>query len=161
MSVNHFIPFDELQVGQFVKMSGVSRDEDTFIAVEITVVPFSSKKVKLESLVQTIDAPNQRFRLLNQWVNVEKSTEIYRMNGETGSLDELQPGTMVKVKGHYSPESGFRAKKIRVKETMEFNIEGLEGVIEQIDLSSHTLRVNGVKIQITPRTILLGEEALV
>ena len=107
---------------------------------------------QVEGLVQAVDASGGRLRLVNRDFSVPDSAVIKdTMKTEIG-LDGLKEGDVVKVKGAYEPGSPFLASKVKMKESMGFNIEEMQGCIDSIDIDSRRFEMIGVTILVTEKT---------
>ncbi len=56
------------------------------------------------------------------------------------------------MKGQYGPNTSFVTEKVKMKESMGFNIEELQGNIDAIDADSHTIDMVGMKVIVTEKT---------
>ena len=147
-----FRGFDELKLGQRLKVKGTpNADGSTFTALEIAAKEHKDIS-EVEGLVQAVDASGGRLRLVNRNFSVPDSAVIKdTMKTEIG-LDGLKEGDVVKVKGAYEPGSPFLASKVKMKESMGFNIEEMQGCIDSIDIDSHRFEMIGVTILVTEKT---------
>jgi hypothetical protein len=147
------IGFDELHAGQYLKISGKLRRGRLFLAVEISCEP-PTDEARLEGPIQSVDLHNQSLRIFSQDIRLQEGTDINDLEQRRVDLSALKPGQMVKLKGAFSRSKGFVPKKIKMKETLDFNIEELQGVVDAIDCEKKTVEVNGVKILVTDKTII-------
>jgi len=149
------IGFKELQVGQVVKAKGKFGENGTFTALEISV-----KRPKdyctVDCPIQEIDYEARKIKVHNAVHDLPEGFEILNADGETIALQDLQPGTMVKLKGHYSDLDGFKPFSLKIKETMGFNIDKLQGAIEDIDPEAQTLRLVGFTVETNGKTVVEG-----
>jgi hypothetical protein len=63
---------------------------------------------------------------------------------------------VVKLVGQYSESTGFVPEAIRMKATLAFNIEKLQGAVEQVNVEEKTLRVLGFTVRLNERTVIEG-----
>ncbi|MDQ7053602.1 MAG: hypothetical protein Q9P14_12150 [candidate division KSB1 bacterium] len=152
--MSHFIEFDELQEGQYLKIAGKLLPDSGFLAVEIVVEP-SPGNDKIEAELQHVDLRRKRIKVLNQELPLEPVVEI--RDADSGQTDwkALKPGTLVKIKGRYEDGRGFVPEKMKLKETLEFNVEELQGRLLFVDRTNRQLVVNGIPIRANGKTILL------
>jgi len=156
----HLNGFGDFHVGHSVKISGKFRHSAGFLAVEISLEP-AIDEAEIECPIQQFDPRRKMLRLCDQEILLPDGLEIKDPEGNAAGLAALQPGSMVKLKGFYTAHGGFVAKKIKLRETMEFNFEQVQGAIESIDRERKILLVNGIKILVTPKTIVEHGESLV
>jgi len=149
--------FEDLRVGQYVIVNGKSRAMEGFLAVEIAIEP-ERDDAELQSAIEHVDLQRRRIVIFDQEVDIDEASEIKDRDHHRVDLAALQPGQMVKLKGTYSASGGFAPKKIRMKETMGFNIEELRGVINRIDRNKRALEVNGITVLMNDKTSIGAEK---
>ncbi len=152
--MSQFIDFAELQEGQYVKIAGKFFPDTGFLAVEIVVEPVQGDD-KIEAVLQKVDLQRNRIQVLNQELSLETVGWIQNTDNEPEKTAMLSPGTLVKIKGRYDEKQGFIPEKMKLKETLEFNIEELQGRILWVDREKRRLVVNGIPIVANGKTILL------
>ncbi len=152
--MSQFIDFAELQEGQYVKIAGKFFPDTGFLAVEIVVEPVQGDD-KIEAVLQKVDSQRNRIQVLNQELSLETVGWIQNTDNEPEKTAMLSPGTLVKIKGRYDEKQGFIPEKMKLKETLEFNIEELQGRILWVDREKRRLVVNGIPIVANGKTILL------
>jgi len=147
-----FHGFNELTVGQRLKVKGTpGPDGASFSALEIAAKE-QKDQAEVEGLVQAIDSAARMLRVVNMDFDIPVGTVIKDVSKMEIDLDRLKEGDVVKVKGHYDPSTSFVTEKVKVKESMGFNIEELQGNIDAIDPDSHTIDMIGVKVIVTEKT---------
>lgn len=146
------INFAELKAGDFVKICGKFRGAAGFIAVEITLEPFSSDG-EIECLIQEVDRRRKVLRVCGREVFIPDGIEMKDEDGETVNSMALKAGDMIKLKGVFTAGS-FVPRKIKLRPAKEFNIEQLQGVVDRLDYERQTLAVNGVNVLVTARTVI-------
>lgn len=147
--------FDYLRIGQAVKISGKYRDGAGFLAVEIALEP-STVDAEIECLLQSVDLKCRLLRLCNQSIPFPEDLDLKDVEGNQVGLAALKPGVMVKLKGKYAA-SGFVPKKMKLPETLEFNVEQVQGVIEKMNRAQKTFQVNGVTILVAANTVIFED----
>ncbi len=152
--MSQFIDFAELQEGQYVKIAGKFFPDTGFLAVEIVVEPVQGDD-KIEAVLQKVDLQRNRIQVLNQELSLETVGWIQNTDNESEKTAMLSPGTLVKIKGRYDEKQGFIPEKMKLKETLEFNIEELQGRVLWVDREKRRLVVNGIPIVANGKTILL------
>lgn len=152
--MSEFIELEDLKTGDYVKISGKSGGSgEPFLAVEVVIEPDTGED-KLEGPIQEIDRRSQTITVLGQVLKVTEEVKLRTEDGDPVSWEKLAPGCMVKVKGRFA-HGAFNARKIRLKETKEFNIEELQGTIQRIDTKTQQILVNNIRVQINHKSILL------
>jgi hypothetical protein len=150
------IEFDHLRAGQTVKISGKFRDGAGFLAVEIALAPLPAE-AEIEGLVQQLEPARKQLRICGQTVLLPDEVEIKDADGNRIKLPAVKPGVMIKLKGAYAAQTGIIAKKIKLKETLEFNIEQVQGEIAKINRAQKTFQVNGITILAAANTVIFED----
>ncbi len=147
------IGFNDLEVGKRVKAKGKPGESGTFLALEIaTKTP--SDQAEIEGLIQSINHQQNTLHILNREIAVPNSIEVKDVNSNSVGFKNLKAGNMVKLKGKYSEAKGFVVEKIKIKETMGFTIEELQGNIDKIDREKKTLQVVGFTVVVNEKTTI-------
>jgi len=154
----NFSDFADLRIGQHVKIIGKFNPAMGFVAVEITLEP-QLGDAEIMCAIGKVDLERRRMAVFDREIPLLHTHEVKDLDHRLVDLAELKSGQMVKLKGVYVERQGFLLKKIRMKETMEFNIEELRGVIDKIDPMSRHLWVNGFSVVATDKTIFVPEHA--
>ena len=147
-----FHGFDELKEGQRLKVKGTpGADGKSFTALEVAMKE-QKDQAEVEGLVQSVDGSAGVLRVANMNFDITEGTVIKDMAKMEITLSDLKEGDVVKVKGQFSQDSRFVTSKVKMKESMGFNIEEIQGNIESVDAAAHTLDVFGVTVLITEKT---------
>ena len=145
-----FHGFEELKVGQRLKVKGTPGAEGgSFNALEIAAKE-NKDQAEIEGLIQNVDCAGRTLRVVNIDFDVPQGTVIKDVSKREIDLENLKEGDVVKVKGHY--DSGFVTEKVKMKESMGFNIEEIQGSVDSIDPESRTLEMIGIKVVLTEKT---------
>ncbi len=147
------IGFDELKVGQRVRVKGKLEGDGTFRALEITMQP-PEEAATITSVVQNVNYDKPAINLLGREFPVPASIIVKDLDHNQVSLNDLKAQTLVTVKGKYAPERGFMPFQIRMKETLGVNMDKMKGTIEAIDHEKKTLRVLGFTVTASSKTIV-------
>lgn len=147
------INFTDLQAGHNVKITGKFREGAGFLAVEISLEP-ALKDSEIECPIQSVDRRRKVLRLCDQEILIADGLEIKDEEGASLNAVALEAGDMIKLKGGHTPATGFVPKKIKLRETREFYIEQVQGVIAKIDHERKIFWVNGIKILVSPKTVI-------
>ncbi len=153
--MNTFKHFNDLKEGQFLKISGIYRRNQGFLAVEIVLEP-DEHSPKVEGQIEWIDASRRCLRILGQDICLDPDVEIRDNDHQPVRFEDLKPGDMVKIKGAYHDQQGFKPKSIKLKKTLEFNIEELQGKVKSIHEREKRVNINDVGILIQDFTIFQG-----
>ena len=147
-----FHGFDELKVGQRLKVKGSpGADGTSFTALEIAMKA-QKDQAEIEGQVQKVEDAARVLRVANINFDIPDGTVIKDVMKMEIGLSDLKEGDVVKVKGQYSPSSRFVTEKVKMKESMGFNIEEIQGDIQSIDAGMHTLEMVGMTVRITEKT---------
>lgn len=148
----HLASFDELNAGQFVKITGQFREGAGFLAVEVTLESGDGDG-EIESLIQGIDRRRKALRVCDLEIFIPDGIEMKAEDGEAADSMALQSGDMIKLKGVFS-EAGFAPRKIKSRPAREFNFEQLQGKITHLDRERQTMLVNGITVFVTAKTVI-------
>jgi len=153
-----FSDFADLRIGQYVKIIGKYKQAAGFLAVEIMLEP-QLGDAEIMCAIGKVDLERRHMAVFDREIPLLHIHEVKDLDHRLVDMAELKSGQMVKLKGAYAEPQGFHLKKIRMKETMEFNIEELRGVIDKIDPVGRQLWVNGFSVAATDKTIFVPEHA--
>jgi len=149
------IGFNNLKVGQRVKVKGKPVEGNSFSALEVSIKP-GDEDCALEGKIQSLDPAKNSLRLLNRDFMVNGGVDIRNVQRQPIALQNLKAGDIVKLKGPYSESKGFAPVKVKMQESKGFNIEELQGKINQIDAGAKTLDVLGFTIVVNDKTEIEG-----
>ncbi len=145
-----FLSFDDLQIGQHVKVSGKFREREGFLAVEIS--PETSRdEAEITCAVQGVT--DRCLRVCGCEIAVPDDLEIKDLDGNRLAPGDLKIGAMLKLKGLYEEGRGFMLTKLKLRDTLEFNIDEMQGVIAKLDREKKTLQLNGVPVWTNAMTV--------
>lgn len=145
------IGFGNLKVGQRVKVKGKPGNNGDFEALEVEIKP-PDDSASLEGRIQNLDGQKKVLRLMNRDFVVANGCEIKSAQRQTINLSALHVGDIVKLKGSYTPDQGFKPVKVKVQEPKGFGIEELQGSIDNIDVEKRTLGILGFAVMATDKT---------
>lgn len=145
------LTFHDLRPGQYIKVSGKFRGPAGFLAVEISP-EMPGEEAEMTGVLQNVNG--RSVRVFDCDFTVPGELEIKDLDGKTLSPADLPVGGMLKLKGKYEPGRGFEPKKLKLRETREFNIDEMQGVIAKIDPQKRTLEVNGITIWTNEKTVI-------
>jgi hypothetical protein len=151
MHLNLIIGFDDLKVGQRVKVEGEPGVGNAFVAHKINMKASTDEAV-VEGLIRGIDYQKNTLRLLNREFILPDGVEIRDLQRNIIGLKDLKAGDRVKLKGEYSERKGFVPEKINMKETTSFYLDKLQGDINKIDPEKKTLEVVGLTVRVNEHT---------
>ncbi len=150
-----FLSINQIKPGDYLKISGKYRPGQGFLAVEVEYE--SGSEWVLESLVQALDADGSRLRLCDRWWSVPWDCPLKDETGVAANLSEVRPGQLIKLKGNGVPDGSFKIAKVRLKETMEFNVEMLKGHVQEVIPQQGQLRLLGIPVVLDARTVILKD----
>ena len=142
--------FEELKVGQRLKVKGTPGSEaGTFCALEVAAKE-QKDQAEIEGVVQSVDYAGRTLRVVNMTFDIPQGTVIKDVSKREIDFENLSEGDVVKVKGRYN--TNFLTEKVKMKESMGFNIEELQGNIDSINADSHMIEMMGVKVIFSEKT---------
>jgi len=148
--MEHVIEFNDLKVGQRVKVKGKLCDDGVFMAQKISLKE-PDDHVEIMSLIQRIDHQKNTLSLLNREFVLPDGVTIIDSKRNSLSLKELQVGTVVEIKGKYCASEGFGLEKIKIQETMDFDLVKLQGEINGIDREKNALHLAGFTVVVNEK----------
>jgi len=149
------VGFNDLKVGQRVKVKGKSGEDGKFTALEVNIKP-SEDGAALEGKVQGVDTQKNTIRLLFRDIAMQNGVVIKNIQRNDIGLKDLKADDVIKVKGAYSAAKGFVPEKIKMQEARGFNIEEMQGQIDSVDQAGKMIEVLGVAVQISEKTEIEG-----
>ncbi len=147
--------FDELKTGQSVKVKGMSGSNGTFQAHEIKIKP-SIEQAVMEGKLSGIDVAEKAIQLMNQTIRLKDGVEIRNTQRQSIQLQDLKVGDIVKLKGSYSADEGFVPVRVKMQDSSGFDLDELQGSIQNIDAANKTIQVNGFTVVINGDTEIEG-----
>lgn len=153
--MSQIVGFNELKIGQRVKVKGQALEGGKFTALEIVVKP-DEEDVSFEGKLQSVELQTRTMRVMQRDFSVQSGVLIKNLARQDVGLDGLKVGDVIKVKGNYSPVRGFVPLKIKVQEPRGFAIDELQGAINKIDREANTIEVTGVAIALNEKTEIDG-----
>jgi hypothetical protein len=154
--MEEIIGFDNLKLGQRVKVKGKLGREGIFTALEIDLRS-SKGQAAITGLLQHVDLRRNALHVLDRTIALPDNVEITDLNNRAISIVDLKPMSLMKLKGRYTGLEGFVPEKIEVKEAITgFNIDKLEGAIDHLDGENKTLGVIGFTVTANRKTVIEG-----
>ena len=148
--------FNDLKVGQRLKVTVKVGDDGGFVAIEISMKT-PEDEASIESMIQSIDHQQNTLRLLNREFAIPDGIEIKGLQRNIISAKDLKIGDKVKLKGKYSALKGFVPEKIRMKENIGLDLDKLQGDIDKIDREKKILEVVGFTVRVNERGTIFSE----
>lgn len=153
MVTDQIIGFEELKVGQRVKLKGKIDEAGTFTAFEVSVRTHEENS-SIVGLIKEIDYQNRTMTVLNHSLKVPENIEVVDTIHSDLDFNHLKKDTMVKIKVNYTPPNHLEPVLIKIRETLGFNIDKLKGEIEAINTADRCFRVLGFDIKLNPKTVI-------
>jgi len=149
------VNLNDLKVGQRVKVKGKPGEGNKFVALEISQKA-PKDQAEIEGVLQAIDPGNNSVRILNHEFCLPADLNIQDLQRNSITLGDLKSGELVKLKGKYSQADGLASEKLKMKETMGFMVEELQGTIDKIDPAGKRLDVVGFTVVVNDKTVIEG-----
>lgn len=149
------IGFNNLKMGQRVKVKGKPAEGNNFSALEISIKP-GDDEAALEGKIQSLDAEKNTVRLMNRDFALTNGVEIKNVQRQAITLKNLKMGDIIKLKGPYAEPNGFTPSKAKMQEPKGFNIEELQGKIDKIDPEKNALEILGFTVLVNDKTEIEG-----
>lgn len=153
--MSQIVGFNELKIGQRVKVKGQASEGGKFMALSIIVKP-EEDDVSLEGKLQGVNVERNTVRVLHRDFAVGAGAMIKNLARQDVGVKDLKAGDVIKIKGKFAPATGFVPLKIKVQEPKGFAIDELQGAINAIDREADTLAVIGVTISLNEKTEIDG-----
>jgi hypothetical protein len=145
--MNGFYVFKDLKVGMRINIEGRYTGDGQLQASQLEI-KIDGDLDEMEGRIGSIDAATANLKLFGVQFDITPETRILDLGKETISLDGLEPGARIKVKGTMTAEHSYRPEKIKVKTENPDSMDELEGRIEAINAESRTLQVMGFQIHV-------------
>lgn len=146
--------FSALKQGQWVKVKGMTENGD-FVAHKIKIRPAAEQSI-MEGKLQDISTADNSVTLLNVSLPVSSDIDIKNAERQFVALENLKVGEIIKVKGNYSAENGFKPEKLKLQESKGIDYNELQGFIDSLDEIAKTLNVVGVNVGLHDKTEIEG-----
>jgi hypothetical protein len=148
---SRLLKFNDLKVGQRVKVRSMPGGDGAFVALAIDLdlgQKAREDEAVIESLIQGIGHQKKTLHLLNREFALPNGIIIKNSQGNIISFEDLKVGDWAKLEGKYSARKGFVPEKIKVKVGKGFDIGKLQGKIDKIDQEKKTLELVGFTVKI-------------
>ena len=147
------IDFSTLQSGSNVVVKGRHQDDGTTKARQIILIKDkANSKVGLEGILQSKDQAQKKLDVLGITVAVTSDTRMLFEDFEPERLagwDDLKVGQLLDLKGVRTGEDTIAASEIEVSGAK------VEGPIEDIDVANSSLHLLGLKVVVSPETMIM------
>src|SRR3990172_5459450 len=140
--------FEDLKVGQRVKVKGKLDGNGRLVAQEVKVKPYEDEASVLGQ-IQTVDPHRKTVRVLNRELPMPEGISVKGLSEPMPNWQSLKAGDWIKVKGAYVSSGRFEPEKITMKDALADLPEELRGPIDRIDQSGKTLEVLGCTVATT------------
>jgi alginate export protein/uncharacterized protein DUF5666 len=141
----------QLVVGAEVQVKGKLRPDGSFLADQIDLNLDGDRSEELRGIIESVDAENQRLRILGFTVQVSSDTRLSREPALPVTFGDLVPGLRVKVEGLHFSGRTFLAKKIRIRQDL-YPEQKIVGPVESIARSGVGLAV----LQVLGRPVVVN-----
>ncbi|MFQ5601557.1 MAG: hypothetical protein ACE5G2_13535, partial [Candidatus Krumholzibacteriia bacterium] len=108
----------------------------------------------LESIVHTVDVARRRLWLQGIEVEVPEGMTIHTPEGAERHLRELRPGDRLRVCGELRDSCRLAPRELRLCNGNRAGHHVLESRLESVDTRTGTLRLAGVEVRVSNRTVL-------
>lgn len=147
--------FTELKVGQRVKIKGNHGSNGSFTALEVKIKP-SDENASVESKIQAVDMGKKSIRLMNRDFQITGESSILDLSRNKVGIEALKAGDRVKIKGEYTPDGSFKIEKLKVQQISGYDVDELQGFINEVDMQNRTLQVIGFRVVLDKNTEIEG-----
>lgn len=145
--MNGFYDFKDLKVGMRINIEGRYSGNGQLHARQVEI-KIDGDLDEMEGCIGSVDASAANLKLFGVSFEITPETRIMDLAKETISLDGLEPGARIKVKGTMTAGQRYRPEKIKIKSENPDSMDELEGCIEAINAETRTLRVMGFQIHV-------------
>ena len=148
-----------VQVGGEAKVVGFPGPDRTFNALEITL-KIDNDLIRIEGLVQEIDHQAHSLRIANIDIDCPEDILVEDVAGAELLFSAIHRGDLVRIEGELDDRAEFVPIQIEKKERLDFNIDVLHGLIEEVDMDAKTFQMFGLTIIVSEKTSIEGEGRL-
>ncbi len=152
--------FAVLKPGQWAKGEGTLQKDFSVLCLEVKIITgdMLADDWSLSAPIRKIDKEKQEIVLFLQPIKVEQDAQFKNDAGTLKSFADLKVNMPVQVKGTYTKEGVFLARKIEdfsanvaADPSLMTTVEA-RGKVEKIDASRHTITIMGITFQLTDKT---------
>lgn len=151
--MNHLIGFNDLKIGQRLKVRGKPGEDGAFVALEI-IPKTPMEHTEIEGVIQSVDQQKNTLCLLNHEFTLPDGIVIKDPQRHIVSLQGLKAGDVVELNGKYSESEGFMVEKIKMRKSMDLGFEELLGDINKIAREKKALELAGFTVVVNDETII-------
>lgn len=147
----YIVWYDNLQVGQKLRVKGTPGQDDKFLAFEV----FSEGPADLaivQGFVQGIDHQSNTLRILNRELILPGGVEVRDSQSRITDRKAIKATDRVRLWGKYSEPEGFMPGNIKIIDSAAVGIEELRGIVSRIDRENRILHVNGFAVVVNEKT---------
>lgn len=141
--------FNDLEVGQSVKVQGRVSEDGAFAAREIKLGP--NHWAVFKGVIRSLDRQENMLCLLNREFVVPNGIPVINLQRDVIGWQDLKAGDIVQFMGRHSAQRAFELKKIEMQKATDFDKAEVCGDIDKIDREKKTLEVLGF-------TVVVGED---
>ena len=140
-----FYDFSDLRIGMRVSVEGAFAD-GAFRAHTISIKGDGDMD-EIEAMVESADTVSGTLRILGLAVAIGDGVEMKGLDKQALRLEEIQPGTRLKTKGHALDGRRFQPVKIKAKSRTPDEMDQIESAITALDPQARTLSVMGFLVR--------------
>lgn len=146
--------FAALKTGQWVKIKGMAENSD-FIAHKVKIRRAGQHEV-IEGKLQDICLQNRAVTVMNISLQLEAEVAVQGIAAQKTGLPSLRIGEIIKLKGRYCRQAGFKPEKLKLQEPEGIHYPELQGYITALDQNAKILEVVGVRVTLRENTKIEG-----
>ncbi len=143
--------FDNLRVGQKLKVRGTPGRDEEFLAFEIFLEDPADVAI-VQGFVQSIDHQASTLRILNRDLILPGGVEVKDSQNRTSDQKAIKVTDRVRLWGKYSGAEGFMPENIKIMDSAAIGMEELRGIVSGIDREAGILQVNGFAVVANEKT---------
>ncbi len=143
------ITLADLSEGQMVHIKALEQEDGSYLALRIKLENEPQATVDITGAIQAITSDSITVNDMRFYVS--DKTEIYDLQDQLITMDDLQVGQVVEVKGSMLEDGTYCAGKIEVED--DPNMVSLNSALD--GKSEASIYIAGTEYQITPNTVVL------
>ncbi len=143
------ISFNNLNVGDRVEVKAYKQPDNSFLAVRIKLEDMPENEIEITAKIENISGTTTTINGID--FSTDTNTVFLDNNRMPVTIDFLQIGMWVEVKGIKKQDGTYYARRIKIEDFVKNEIE-VKGIITE--LSSSTVAVNGITFTFSSSTLV-------
>ena len=146
---------EEIRAGVRIEMEGRIFDANTLLALQLTVLRAPTGSDEVKGIVQAIDHAAKTMTIAGIPVDCSGDCFVAGANGRPLVYEKVQVGERAKAEGKFENDvivvDYMKVKPMKPGASQDVDVVGR---ITKVDRPANVFVVNGINVQVTPRTLI-------